>query len=180
MCYTVRTYDYTKHQNYSRIFRGPRSDGKHGPAYFFDWASGNRKINTLGFISKKNKEKFGSLGSNRSSCGKCEGANNPFFFGFKPDITYEKVKRVDKGDLYGKLETLIIDEISMVRADLMDCVDKFLRLNGPYRDRPFGGVQMILIGDLYQLPPVVTGDERAIFASRYETPYFFFCQCLCL
>ena len=61
----------------------------------------------------------------------------------------------------------------MVRADLLDCVEKFLRLNGRRPRAWFGGTQMIFIGDLYQLPPVVTPAERDIFAGGYETPYFF-------
>jgi ATP-dependent DNA helicase PIF1 len=60
-----------------------------------------------------------------------------------------------------------------VRADLLDCVDRFLRLNGPDDKSPFGGVQMIFIGDLYQLPPVVASPEREIFRTRYASPYFF-------
>jgi hypothetical protein len=99
------------------------------------------------------------------------------FFGFKPNITLERVKRVrfnNEGEnIYRSLDAIIIDEISMVRADLLDCVDKFLRLNGPSVDRPFGGIQMIFIGDLYQLPPVVTSTEKAAFSSLYETPYFY-------
>lgn len=61
----------------------------------------------------------------------------------------------------------------MVRAHLLDCMDRFLRLNGPDEKQPFGGVQMIFIGDLYQLPPVVTAQEREIFQGHYTTPYFF-------
>ena len=98
------------------------------------------------------------------------------FFGFKPDVTLRAIRkkfRDEKKNIYRKLETIVIDEISMVRADLLDCVDKFLRLNGPDEKLPFGGVQMIFIGDLYQLPPVVTGHEREIFREHYTTPYFF-------
>ena len=99
------------------------------------------------------------------------------FFRFKPHVTLQQVGelRIKSGEvtIYKQLDAIVIDEISMVRADLLDCVDKFLRLNGPKRDRPFGGVQMIFVGDLYQLPPVVTGGEKAIFVSNYETPYFF-------
>jgi len=97
------------------------------------------------------------------------------FFGFKPDVTPAAIRRKikDRDNLYRRLSTIVIDEISMVRADLLDCVDKFLRLNGPDPLAPFGGVQMIFIGDLYQLPPVVTGQEREIFRSRYQSPYFF-------
>ena len=100
------------------------------------------------------------------------------FCAFGPDITLNKVKKLGPGSgkfqLLQKLNTLIIDEISMVRADLLDCVDKFLRLNGPASSQPFGGIQMIFIGDLYQLPPVdrdfVTGD--GLF-DAYKSPYFF-------
>jgi ATP-dependent DNA helicase PIF1 len=97
------------------------------------------------------------------------------FFGFKPSITPDKVKKVSgwEGEIYKGLDTIIIDEVSMVRADLLDCIEKFLRQNGPHRKQWFGGVQMIFIGDLYQLPPVVSSSEREIFTHRYETPYFF-------
>jgi len=99
------------------------------------------------------------------------------FFGFRPDITVGKIKKgyqkVRNAKLYRELEALVIDEISMVRADLLDCVDQFLRLHGPRRGVPFGGEQMIFIGDLYQLPPVVTSQERAVFESHYDSPYFF-------
>jgi len=99
------------------------------------------------------------------------------FCRFKPNVTPETVKRLrvnsDRPNIYQRLDAIVIDEISMVRADLLDCVDKFLRLNGPRLDQPFGGLQMIFIGDLYQLPPVVTSQEKEIFRARYETPYFY-------
>jgi ATP-dependent exoDNAse (exonuclease V), alpha subunit - helicase superfamily I member len=88
------------------------------------------------------------------------------FCGFKPDITLVKVRKInakkdpERAALLRKLDAVVIDEISMVRADLLDCVEKFLRLNGPKPRRPFGGLQLILIGDLYQLPPVVAGVEK--------------------
>ncbi len=97
------------------------------------------------------------------------------FFGFKPGITPDKVKRARKKDaeVYKALEVIVIDEASMVRADLMDCVDAHMRLNGRDPSLPFGGAQLALFGDLYQLPPVVTGAEREIFSSYYDGPYFF-------
>ena len=99
------------------------------------------------------------------------------FFNFYIDVTPEKIRekefRPRDPKIYKKLQTVIIDEVSMVRADLLDCIDAFLRLYGPVPFEPFGGVQMIFVGDLYQLPPVVTGPEKEIFSTHYDTPYFF-------
>lgn len=99
------------------------------------------------------------------------------FFRFKPDITPETVVNIrirkQATDIYKKIDTIIIDEVSMVRADLLDCIDEFMRLHGKESREPFGGVQMIFIGDMYQLPPVVPGIERSIFRDLYKSPYFF-------
>lgn len=98
------------------------------------------------------------------------------FFGFKPNVTVEKVKKEMKeiaSPIYKNLDAIVIDEISMVRSDLLDCVDQFLRINGKEREMPCGGVQMIFIGDLYQIPPVVTSREKQIFREFYDSEYFF-------
>lgn len=70
------------------------------------------------------------------------------------------------------MELLVIDEISMVRADMLDAIDEVLRR---YRDRtrPFGGVQLLMIGDLQQLSPVIKDDEWEVLKEHYPTPYFF-------
>ncbi|NJN78570.1 MAG: AAA family ATPase, partial [Saprospiraceae bacterium] len=70
------------------------------------------------------------------------------------------------------MDLLIIDEISMVRADLLDAIDDVLR-KYKNRDKPFGGVQLLMIGDLHQLPPVVKQDEWQMLRQYYNTPYFF-------
>ncbi|HEX7680607.1 MAG TPA: DEAD/DEAH box helicase, partial [Thermoanaerobaculia bacterium] len=75
------------------------------------------------------------------------------------------------------LQLLIIDEISMVRADVLDGVDAFLRINRK-SEVPFGGVQMVLVGDLFQLPPVVTPLDAELIHQRYESPHFFSAHCL--
>jgi hypothetical protein len=102
------------------------------------------------------------------------------FFGFRPGTTPESIKRnyrnSGKKGFYKVIDAIIIDEISMVRADLLDCVDEFLRLHGREPNQPFGGIRMIFIGDLYQLPPVVTNDERELFKTFYGSPYFFSAQ----
>ncbi len=99
------------------------------------------------------------------------------FFRFPPGITLDKVRsRSSNRALYEHLDTVIIDEISMVRADLFDCIEKCLRLDGPVVGAPFGGVQLVLFGDLYQLPPVVPSDEARLFQTFYKSPYFFDAQ----
>ena len=101
------------------------------------------------------------------------------FFGFPPRIitpseANRNVTRKDLLRVYRNLEVLVIDEISMVRADMLDGIDQFLRVNRA-DFRPFGGVQVVFFGDLFQLPPVVTRDpvEASYFTDYYESPYFF-------
>jgi hypothetical protein len=77
-----------------------------------------------------------------------------------------------KLNLIRSLDLLIIDEISMVRADLLDAVDDALRRIRE-SDRPFGNVQLLMIGDLHQLPPVVKQEEWDTLSRYYDTPYFF-------
>jgi ATP-dependent DNA helicase PIF1 len=96
------------------------------------------------------------------------------FFRFPPHVLFpEAVARLGGGKIYRKLTTVIIDEISMVRADVIDAIDLFLRTHGPDAHEPFGGVQMIFFGDLHQLPPVVSPHEGEAFGSLYESPWFF-------
>ena len=75
--------------------------------------------------------------------------------------------------LLEELELVIIDEISMVRADIIDAVDRILRVYSRNLREPFGGKQLLLVGDVFQLEPVVKGDERDILNRFYATPYFF-------
>ena len=96
----------------------------------------------------------------------------PFIPGMKRNKEMHHRFNKEKIRMIRGMDLLVIDEISMVRADVLDAVDDVLRR---YRDRslPFGGVQLLLIGDLQQLPPVVTEAEREILASSYASPYFF-------
>jgi len=85
--------------------------------------------------------------------------------------SYQKFNK-KKIDIIRSLDLLIIDEISMVRADLLDSIDRVLRR---YKNRhvPFGGVQLLMIGDLQQLAPVVKDDEWKLLKEHYITPFFF-------
>lgn len=99
-------------------------------------------------------------------------------FGFRPTTTLSDVTGGDYRPgrftkTLGRLQTLIIDEASMVRADVFDMISAALRRFGPEPGTAFGGVQVVLVGDLYQLPPVVTDVEQQYFSTTYDTPYFF-------
>ncbi len=99
-------------------------------------------------------------------------------FGFTPTTGVEEVRsgRYFPGRFAKALravDTLIVDEASMVRADVFDMIAAALERFGPRPGEPFGGVQLVLVGDLFQLPPVVQEAEASYFSSRYATPYFF-------
>ena len=140
--------------------------------------AGTGKSTLLTYFRDHTKKKAVILAPTGVAAVNVEGQTIHSFFHFKPSVTPASIKKKksagkEKTTIYKKLTTIVIDEVSMVRADLLDCVDKFLRLNGPEEKMPFGGVQMIFIGDLYQLPPVVTSAERDIFKTHYSSPYFF-------
>lgn len=161
---------------------------------FVTGKAGTGKSTLLKLFRAKTKKKLVVLAPTGVAALNVQGQTIHSFFGFKPDITPSGVKQVRvtprKKKLLKKLETIVIDEISMVRADLLDCVDGYLRIHGPKKGEPFGSVQMIFIGDLYQLPPVVTSQEKSLFdqnknstknsknllpglANVYQSPYFF-------
>lgn len=100
------------------------------------------------------------------------------FFRFPPTlIDPHSIKRRKNTKLFDTLQTLIIDEVSMVRADVMDGIDTALRIQRDNMTTPFGGVQVILCGDLFQLPPIVRdGEMKAFFTEQYGGPYFFFAK----
>ncbi|MGM9698122.1 MAG: helix-turn-helix domain-containing protein [Prevotella sp.] len=94
-----------------------------------------------------------------------------------PYVPGAKVKNIfefgkEKRKIMASMDLLVIDEISMVRSDLLDAIDSVLRR---YRNhyKPFGGVQLLMIGDLAQLTPVVTPEDEEMLRPYYDTPYFF-------
>ena len=95
---------------------------------------------------------------------------SPYVPGAKVESKFDFSR--EKRKIIASIDLLIIDEISMVRADLLDAIDAVLRR---FRDHnlPFGGVQLLLIGDLAQLTPVVTPEDERLLKPYYDTPYFF-------
>lgn len=106
-----------------------------------------------------------------------------FQLGFGPQVgtAKEPVEQMrfsrEKINIIRSMDLLVIDEISMVRADLLDAIDGVLR-RFKDRSKPFGGVQLLMIGDLQQLSPVVKDEEWALLRSVYDTVYFFSSQAL--
>ncbi len=143
---------------------------------FLTGRAGTGKSTLLDHFRNNTKKKIVVLAPTGVAAINVKGQTIHSFFGFKPDITVTKAKKSAQSnadDVYKNLDAIVIDEISMVRADLLDCVDQFMRIKGKTKHAAFGGVQMIMIGDLYQLPPVVTTHEKEMFSDFYESPYFF-------
>ncbi len=145
-----------------------------GRNMFVTGRAGTGKSTLLQYFRENTDKNVAVLAPTGVAAVNVKGQTVHSFFNFRIGVTPDTVHKVrprDK-DLYANLDAIIIDEISMVRADLLDCVDLFLRKHGKTTG-PFGGIQMIFIGDLYQLPPVVTSREQALFKDLYKSPYFF-------
>ncbi len=142
--------------------------------YFITGRAGTGKSTLLQLFRNTSKKRIAVLAPTGIAALNVKGQTLHSFFGFAP-------RMLDKSDIFKrkdfrmfkKIDTIIIDEVSMVRADMLDNIDWFLRINREI-DKPFGGVQMIFFGDLFQLPPVIASEfEKKYFREQYESPYFF-------
>jgi ATP-dependent DNA helicase PIF1 len=152
---------------------------KDGASMFITGRAGTGKSTLLQIFRSTTKKKVVVLAPTGVAALNVTGQTIHSFFGFPgqiitPEIAQRKVYQRHLVRLYKSVEVLIIDEISMVRADLLDGIDQFLRLNRN-SNLPFGGVQVVFFGDLFQLPPVVRRDpvEMQMFTQFYTSPYFF-------
>lgn len=150
-----------------------------GKNVFVTGRAGTGKSTLLRYLPATSQRRMAVVAPTGVAAVNAGGQTIHSFSGWRPGITPSAVRRLGerRARLYRSLEALVIDEASMVRADLLDCMGRFLRLNGPRPDRPFGGLQVVLFGDLYQLPPVVTGLEARSISALYDTPYFFSARC---
>ena len=143
---------------------------------FVTGKAGTGKSTLLEYIRNNSKKKIIVLAPTGISAINVNGETIHSFFRLKPGFELDEAREMEinkkSQSKFKRIKTIAIDEISMVRADLLDAVDTVLK-RARKSNQPFGGVQMIFFGDLYQLPPVVTSADRDKFFSEYPSPYFF-------
>lgn len=142
---------------------------------FISGKAGTGKSSLLKYFVKTTTKKFVILAPTGIAALNVKGQTIHSFFKFKPDsFNPNKIApQYIRADFFEKLEMVIIDEVSMVRSDLMHGVDNALRINRNKLNEPFGGVQMVFIGDLFQLPPVLKDADRDKIMANYNGQYFF-------
>ncbi|MBI1359696.1 MAG: AAA family ATPase [Alphaproteobacteria bacterium] len=140
---------------------------------FLTGRAGTGKTTLLRQIIAASQERTVTLAPTGLAAVNVGGQTIHSFFNFPPRLLDAgDAKKLRNQRLVRSLETIIIDEVSMVRADMMQTIDDTLRLNRNDK-RPFGGVRLIVSGDLHQLPPVVGGDVEHILEASYGGPWFF-------
>lgn len=162
---------------------------------FLTGKAGTGKTTFLKYLTSTTKKNMAVLAPTGVAAVNAGGQTIHSFFNIKPSIYVPGDKRLrtfappddpdkstihdhfrynrDKLDVIRGLELLVIDEISMVRSDLLDVIDRLLRVFRKRQYSPFGGVQLILIGDTFQLPPIVNQDDWNILGRFYDSPFFF-------
>jgi len=146
-----------------------------GASLFITGKPGTGKSTLLRYFAERTNKRVALLAPTGIAALNIRGSTIHSFFKFPPKaITSQDIRQLPDPTMYERVDAIVIDEISMVRADLMDAIDCFLRLNGRVPTEPFGGTQMIFFGDIYQLPPVVVDtDEHLFLNDQYESPFFF-------
>ena len=147
---------------------------------FITGAAGSGKSTMLRYWRERTSKRVQVLAPTGVAALNVEGRTLHSFFKFPPRLLQaHDIDEVSDRSRWRWLQTLVIDEIGMVRADMLDAVDQFLRLNGPRPGEIFGGVQVVMVGDPLQLPPVVERDLAEYFhradknGPGYSAPYFF-------
>ncbi len=153
---------------------------------FLTGKAGTGKSTFLRYITANTKKKYVVLAPTGIAAVNVGGQTLHSFFRlpFRPfvsdDIEFSKPRLRDRMKysrdhirLLSELELIIIDEISMVRADIIDFIDRILRVFCRNSREPFAGKQLLLVGDVFQLEPVVTGDMKDVLARDYPNPFFF-------
>jgi ATP-dependent DNA helicase PIF1 len=139
---------------------------------FLTGKAGTGKSTFLHYFREHTKKKVAVVAPTGVAALNVAGQTIHSFFRLKPAFVDVTTLKASRSKVLKELEMLIIDEISMVRADVFEGIDHTLRL-ARQNDKPFGGVQVCVIGDLFQLPPVVSREEKTFYAQYYPSPFFF-------
>lgn len=153
---------------------------------FLTGKAGTGKSTLLRYISATTKKKHVILAPTGIAALNVGGSTLHSFFKLPfhpllPNDTRYTIKNIrstmkytsEKIKMLRELELIIIDEVSMVRADIIDFIDKLLRVYNHNMREPFGGIQILFVGDVYQLEPVVKDEDRKLLHPYYASPYFF-------
>lgn len=140
---------------------------------FITGKAGTGKSAFLRYFMKNTRKRYVIIAPTGVAAQNVEGRTIHSFFHFGRNVNPETLNenRILTEKLL-KIDMVIIDEISMVRPDLMECVERSLRLN-KHCEQPFGGLQMVFVGDLYQLPPVIKDEEESNIIRMYGGIFFF-------
>ena len=146
-------------------------------SFFLTGKAGTGKSTFLRHICQEVKKRFVVLAPTGVAAMNVGGQTIHSFFGLSFGVqgpnNYGSIDK-DRIELLNKIDTIIIDEVSMVRCDMVDVIDRMLRRhrNDPH---PFGGVQVVFVGDLFQLPPVINMADKALLRKFYKsTGYYFY------
>ena len=144
---------------------------------FITGKAGSGKSTLLEYFRQNTNKNFITLAFQGITAIKAKGQTLHSFFKFPLHfISKHDVKILKDKELINKIDTILIDEISLVKADLFDAIDISLKINRG-KDEPFGGVQIIVFGDLMQLPPIIGKDTEIMEKFYPEGPYFFNANC---
>jgi len=151
-------------------------------SYFITGKAGTGKSTFIKYFAAKTRKKLLLCSSTGIAAINVGGSTLHSQFGFEPKTYVPGDEAIKEYDQYSKeyklikeTNAIIIDEVSMLRADILEAVDQYLRINGGHFQKPFGGKQIIFVGDIFQLPPVVKNDpfDVKIFTEVYKGKYFF-------
>lgn len=165
--------DFELSEDFKRIFDNLENTRQN---FYITGEAGTGKTTLLKYFRQNTKKNIVVLAPTGIASINCFGQTIHSFFKFPAKfLQREHVRKLSgaSGKIFTKLDMVIIDEASMMRADILDAIDESLRINMMNEFEPFGGVQVVLIGDLYQLPPIIDRQAKDIYAQMYETPYFF-------
>jgi ATP-dependent DNA helicase PIF1 len=145
-----------------------------GASLFLTGRAGTGKSTFVRYLMATTKKRVAVLAPTGIAALAAGGQTIHRFFHFPPRLLDPRsIGALEDGATIRKLDTLVLDEASMISANLMDAIDKSLRVNRGNPRAPFGGVQILFVGDLFQLPPVVRAQDRYIFDRMYGGHFFF-------